>query len=227
MLKLDFSYDLNVESAYIITLKGNATSESMSKQCQDSCKRINMPYKVWDAYDGTSGTMIVPEHSKNSKHMSWFKQMDPELSMSEVACVLSHASLWCRCIEIDKPIVILEHDAIMVKPFTYHMLYNSIIYLGCHEQYTKRFSVSHTAIHGSESNNYHFILRTHAYAIDPCIAKTLVSHLLSHGIHESADHIIRADLFPISQFDVFAFDNPNIAQTTITGRKKNIYGEER
>jgi GR25 family glycosyltransferase involved in LPS biosynthesis len=222
-----YSYDRQIESAYIITVKNHSVSERMSMRCQNSCKEIGMPYKVWDAFDGTSGRIHSPEHLKNAEHMSWFKQLDHELSITEVACALSHISLWCHCVTIDKPIVILEHDAIMLKKLSDHPLYNSILYLGNIEQYKKGWPVLTTPTHATAGNNYHFICRAHAYAIDPQVAKNMVSHVLKFGIHESLDMMLRADIFNIVEFGVYAYDEADIQNTTIVGRKKTAEGKER
>lgn len=227
MLNINYSYDRKVDSAYIITIKGHSISERMSLRCQQSCAQIGMPYRVWEAFDGTSGIIYPPEHLQNKDYLNWFKQIDHELSVTEVACALSHISLWCHCITIDKPIVILEHDAVMVNTFLEHPLYNSIVYLGNVEQHKKGWPILPTPTHATNGNNYHFICRAHAYSIDPQIAKNLVGYVLKLGIHESLDMMIRADIFNIAEFGVFAYDESDIANTTITGRKKTIDGKER
>ncbi|MFY8211597.1 MAG: glycosyltransferase family 25 protein, partial [Candidatus Nanopelagicus sp.] len=95
---------MSVESAYIITLKGNQISEQMSARCQKSLADLDMPYKVWDAYDGTSNEkIIIPAQLRDKSYMSWIKWIDKELSISEVSAALSHISLWAHCIEIDQP----------------------------------------------------------------------------------------------------------------------------
>jgi hypothetical protein len=68
--------------------------------------------------------------------------------------------------------------------------------------------------------NYHFICRAHAYAIDPAVAKNLLSHVLKFGICAPLDILIRADIFPIHQMGVFAYDVKD-ADTTILGRPKD------
>lgn len=227
MFNTNYSYDRKIESAYIITIKDNPISEKMSERCQNSCVQIKMPYKIWDAFDGTSGKIYPPEHLKNFPYISWFKQIDHELSVTEVACALSHISLWCHCITIDKPIVILEHDSIMIEPLLDHPLYNSILYLGNTEQYKKGWPVFPTPPHASAGNNYRFMCRAHAYAIDPQVARNLTAHVLKLGIHESLDMMIRADIFNISEFGIYAYDESDIQNTTIIGRKKTIDGKER
>ena len=60
---LNYSMNCDDVEAYIITLKGNKISEEMSKRCQKSCDDVGMPYHVWDAFDGTSGSIHYPKHS--------------------------------------------------------------------------------------------------------------------------------------------------------------------
>lgn len=218
---LQYSYDMSIDKAYIITLRGNEDSERLSKGCQMSCHSAEMPYEVWDAFDGTDGVNIkVPEHSRESSWLTWIKQMDHHLSVTEVACFMSHLSLWVKCIEQDRPLVVLEHDAIMVEKFLQHPIYNSICYLGGVEQKRGSMGIGLTPPHGTLNNNYHFICRAHAYCIDPAVAKNLVSYVIGKGICESLDVILRADLFTICQVGLYAYDR--FEGTTIVGRKKDV-----
>jgi hypothetical protein len=204
MLKLDYSYNLSIESAYIITLKNHSVSEKMSARCQQSLAALNMPYKVWDAFDGTSGTIIEPNHSKDASWTSWIKWVDKELSITEVSVALSHISLWARCIELDQPIIILSY-----------------------EQAKKGWPVLITPPHATNGNNYHFICRAHAYSIDPWSAKNALSYVIKYGICESLDIMLRSDIIPAIQLGLYAYDESDIANTTIVGRKKTMDGKER
>lgn len=224
MSNINYSYDRKIESAYIITLKDNPTSERLAQRCKQSCDSVGMPSKFWYGYNGIGSQIITPDHLKNQSHMNWFKTIDSELSLSEVACALSHISLWCHCINIDKPIVIFEHDALMIKKIDEHPLFNSIIYLGCEEQYQKGWELYMTPVHGTIAKNYHFIWRAHAYVIDPQVAKNMVSLVLKNGIFESLDIMIRADMFAIIQLGLYAYDSPERHNTTITSRKQTQSG---
>jgi hypothetical protein len=226
MLNLYSRPDLTVENAYIITLRGNDISENLSARCQYSCEVVNQPYSVWQAFDGTSGEIKIPENLKNESWLKWIKVYDDNLSITEISCYLSHLSLWVKCVEIDKPIVILEHDSIVVKRYPNHIGYNQIAYLGCHEQQVLGWKVSPCPPFGSNGKNYKFILRAHAYAVDPQAAKNLIGHTIKNGIVESLDVAIRADNFSIIQPGLFAYDQPS-STTTITDRKKQLDGAER
>lgn len=219
---LYFSYDLSVESAYVITLKNHKESERLSAGAQFSCRSVGMPFQVWDAFDGTDGKkIVVPEHSKDSSYLKWLKVFDHHLSITEIACFFSHFSLWTRCIELDRPIVILEHDAIMVRPYVNHQGFNTIQYLGGVEQKSGSMAVQPPIPpHGTLNRNYHFICRAHAYSIDPVVAKNMVSYVIQRGICESLDVILRADIFNISQDGLYAYDR--FEGTTIVDRKKDV-----
>lgn len=216
MKSLFYSYSQDIENTYIITLKYNDISESLSARCAKSCEAIGQPYYVWDAYDGTRNEIRTPSH--HSPILDLIKVTDHYATKSEIACALSHISLWARCILIDKPIVILEHDAVMIKPYIKHQVFNSIGFLGCKEQVDKQFPVSLTPPHNMEGPNYHFICRAHAYSIDPTIAKNLLARVIKDGIFAPLDIMIRADDFSFHQTDLFAYDDSIEGVTTIVNR---------
>lgn len=218
MKSLFYSYSQDIENTYIITIKDNDISESLSARCAKSCEAIGQPYYVWDAYDGTRNEIRVPSH--HSPILDLVKVTDHYATKSEIACALSHISLWARCILLDKPILILEHDAVMIKPYIKHQVFNSIGFLGCKEQVDKQFPVSLTPPHNMEGPNYHFICRAHAYSIDPTIAKNLLARVIKDGIFAPLDIMIRADDFSFHQTDLFAYDDSIDGVTTITNRPK-------
>jgi hypothetical protein len=219
MINLWYSYDIEIESAYIITVKGNETSENYSRRCQESCTRAGMKFKIWDAYNGYENPILEPDHSKNSDIMSMFKITDHYLTRGETACALSHISLWSHCIKIDKPIIILEHDAIVLKNISIHDAYNSIIYLGGSEWAEKNWPMVGVPPHATEGPNYHFICRAHAYSIDPPMAKNLLAHVLKMGICAPLDIMMRTDLFNVCHRGLIAYDkSQDHLDTTIKAR---------
>lgn len=216
-LNLFYNYTTQVDRAYIITIPGHKTSESLSSRAQASCQQISMPYQVWDAFDGTGNDITVPSQCAQSDFFSILKISDHYLTRGEVACALSHISLWHHCARIDKPVVILEHDAIMVRKFEYHESYNSIVYLGGREWVTQGWPMYDIPPHASEGPNYHFICRAHAYSIDPAMAKNLLAHVIKMGICAPIDIMLRADLFHITHNGLYAYDDP-VQETTILAR---------
>lgn len=221
MNSLYCSYDLNIENAYIITVKGNKTSEELSKRCQLSCINVGMPFREWEAFNGLDQKIIFPDHSKNDSIINSIKITDHYLTRGEVACALSHISLWVRCAVLDKPIIIFEHDAVVVKKMDKFQGFNCIIYLGGVEWAKQNWPIyDGIPPHASEGPNYHFICRAHAYAIDPPMARNLISHVLKFGICAPLDIMIRTDLFNVTHYGLYAYDDsPNRNNdTTIKAR---------
>jgi Glycosyltransferase family 25 (LPS biosynthesis protein) len=212
---LDYSFATDVEKAYVITVKGNETSERLARRCLESCYRVGMPAQPWEAFDGTGDSIVYPSHAEGQDHYRFIKQMNTFLKRGEAAAILSHYSLWCRCVALDRPIVVLEHDAVMVKAYRAHNGFNQIGYLGNLQQ-LEEGRYPDFPPHSAASKNHLFICRAHAYAIDPMVARSLVSHLIRYGMGAPADMMIRADLFNIVQPGFYAFDAPE--ETTITGR---------
>lgn len=208
-------YDTKVESAYIISLKDNELSQKFTQRCIASCEEVGQPYKIFEAFDGTSGVDIkVPEALKGQAFINFLRLHNNELSTQQIAIILSHFSLWCLCLDLDKPIVIMEHDAVMVKPYLFHKYYNNIVYLGSKEQYMHGKDVLTIPPHGTwKKGLYRFICRAHAYAIDPAVAKNLISYVIQQGMVVTLDVIMRSDIFPIVQEGIYAYDD-NMGLTT-------------
>ena len=228
-------HEMSVEGTYIISIQGNKVSEQLTQQCLASCKEVGQPnVQVFPAFDATGskikvqqhdlglpvgelGSIKVPEFLQGQAFLNFLRLKRCDLLMTQIACFLSHYSLWCMCLDKDMPIVILEHDAVMVKPFLRHNYLNNIVYLGgCEQKHGSLRDTDTIPPHASDQQGLdRFICRAHAYSIDPIMAKNLVSYAIHHGIITTADAMMRYDMFGIVQNGVYAYDNPH-DQSTIT-----------
>ena len=215
---------MSVESAYIISLKDNEVSQKFTQRCVQSCEAVQQPYKIFYGFDASQSKVKLQNYQLGQpvgelgeiKVPDMLQGQRADLLYTQIACFLSHYALWCLCLDIDRPIVILEHDAIMVRQYTLHKFYNNIVYLGSREQQLQGREVYTIPPHGSDFKGlYRFICRAHAYAIDPTIAKNLVSYVIQQGIANSLDAIMRSDIFPIVQDGIYAYDN-NLGLSTIS-----------
>ena len=231
--------DMSIEGTYIISIQGNKVSEQLTQQCLASCEKVGQPnVQVFPAFDATDspikiqdhdlgkpigelGSIKVPEFLQGQAFLNFLRLRRADLLMTQIACFLSHYSLWCMCLDKDQPIVILEHDAIMVKEYLRHKYYNNIVYLGGCEQVNGSLHANDTVPpHASDQKGLdRFICRAHAYAIDPAMAKNLVAYSIHHGIITTADAIMRCDMFGIVQDGVYAYDNPNGLSTITENRR--------
>jgi len=221
-------FDMKVEGTYIISIEGNVVSQKLTQQCYESCQKIGQPnVNIFPAFDATDspvkiqehdygkpigelGTIKVPEFLEGQAFINFLRLRRSDLLMTQIACFLSHYSLWCMCLDKDQPIVILEHDAVMVKPYLRHNYVNNIVYLGGCEQINGSLHSNDTIPpHASDHKGLdRFICRAHAYAIDPAMAKNLVAYSIHHGLITTADAIMRCDMFGIVQDGVYAYDSP-------------------
>tara|TARA_R100001443_G_scaffold20639_1_gene32819 strand:+ start:126 stop:854 length:729 start_codon:yes stop_codon:yes gene_type:complete len=226
-------HEMRVEGTYIISIEGNEVSQKLTQQCLASCEKVGQPnVRVFSAFDATDskikvqehdlglpigelGTIKVPEFLKTQAFINFLRLKRSDLLMTQIACFLSHYSLWCMCLDKDMPIVILEHDAVMVKQYLRHNYLNNIVYLGGSEQMRGSLRDTDTIPpHASDQQGLdRFICRAHAYSIDPIMAKNLVSYAIQHGIITTADAMMRYDMFGIVQDGVYAYDNPHDLST--------------
>ena len=209
---LKFSDDRKIDGAYIITVKGHPESEKLASRCAESCTEVDMPVVFWEAFDGTSGELKVPEHLKHQQYIYWLKKPNDRYSDSQLGVFLSHYSLWAHCAAINKPIIIFEHDAIMVQKLEFHNFYNCIQFLGSKEQQVAGRVPVGLPPHGTIYNgHWRFICRAHAYAIYPAVTLNLLSYAIKEGITKTLDVFMRCDIFSIIQDGFYAYDERGIS----------------
>lgn len=219
MQSLYRSYSQDVLSAYIIYLPSSPISVEQADRCLKSCRIAGQKAELFEGFDGTSGEVVAPKHLRDQSWIKWIKVMDHFQSSTEVACSLSHMALWVKCMEEDRPIVVLEHDAVVVRPYLVHPFFNVVSYLGCHEQVGAQ-SLPPTPVLSSINKNWNFINRAHAYCVDPQVAKKLFLNVLDRGIFESADVMMRCEDVAIVQTGLYAYDKSD-GKSTQTVRKKS------
>jgi GR25 family glycosyltransferase involved in LPS biosynthesis len=102
MKSLYYTYDLEVEHAYIMRIKGNEQSERYAERCAQSCEKAGQKYIIWDAFDGTiNGEEIqFPDHAKYESLYKILKLSSHYITKAEVACTLTHLSVWLECAKI-------------------------------------------------------------------------------------------------------------------------------
>ena len=116
--------------AYVITVKGNKLAESAAQNCMDSHMKFANPFpieirtgvqpdQVDDMFVKLPFEWTYPWDQprtdiKSGLKLSPYQTADKRKRM---ACFLSHWLLWTECIADDRPLLILEHDAIFIRPF--------------------------------------------------------------------------------------------------------------
>ena len=95
--------------SFIIRLKNNAISESQARDCVDQARMHGINVEYFDAVNGLEHEAHCEK--LNIRPLKFFKKGLPGV----YGCLLSHYYLWLKCVELDEPIVILEHDGYFVR----------------------------------------------------------------------------------------------------------------
>jgi len=149
----------NQPKTFVIALKDHPISESQLKDCLNSAEKNNWKVEVfWGVY----GNTLTPQHWENIEVKSYISKPGGE------GCWFSHYHLWKRCIELNEPIVVLEHDAIIQSPWRSLDLGKSLIKLHRHYRKDPMSEKWNHPVCGRWSPS------THAYCITPDHAVILI-----------------------------------------------------
>ena len=108
---------VTIRKKFIITLTQLPQSVTAANRCLEHARLYDMDdeMEIWPAVDKFQATDFF-----KSRQLTWLhtqnnlaRNKDP---LPEMGCFASHYLLWERCVEINEPIIVLEHDAIPVAP---------------------------------------------------------------------------------------------------------------
>ena len=161
---------------FVIAIKGHAISEAQLQDCLTSADKFDWKIEV---FWGVDGRYISDQTWKNEE--IFVRTDKPTFHRPGVqGCFLSHWSLWKKCIELNEPIIILEHDAIIQNYWPPINIDRSIIKL--HRHYSEK-SIKLDEHSGRWSKS------GHAYCITPAHATALIDFVKRVGAYE-VDRII-------------------------------------
>ncbi len=162
---------------FVIALKNHPISEKQLSDCLLSAKKFNWLIEI---FWGVNGRTITDRSWKDIgvRPLIHKGSMDKPGTWG---CFFSHWTLWHRCVKLDQPIVILEHDAIIEnywKPFELNELTK------LHENYSLK--KAHKWI---DEDSGICSSSTHAYCLSPKGARKLINFSKSVGAF-AADRMI-------------------------------------
>lgn len=188
--------------AFVIALKNHPVSELQLAECLASAKEYNWDVEIFWGVNGktiTDDTWITEGISVRTDK--------PTINNPGVqGCFLSHWALWNKCIELDEPIIILEHDAVILTQWMPIELNSSIVKL--HKHYSrKRIKVDFHSGAWTKSG--------HAYCISPEHARILVQFVKVIGAYE-VDIIMGSNVIPVQHINPSWVERQNTFSTTTT-----------
>jgi len=111
--------------AYIIILPKLPVSVAAADRC---IKSANIPIEKFEAINPDNAEKLMRNYGIQWNYPWKGEEYDMKAGVKKsayhttnplkrVACFLSHYTLWKKCKDLDEPIMVLEHDAIFIKPF--------------------------------------------------------------------------------------------------------------
>lgn len=155
-------------STFVIALKGHPVSELQLQDCLKSAAHHRWHTEI---FWGVNGAVLTADSWEDIGVVPLLAKptMDQKGSWG---CFFSHWKLWHKCVELNEPIVILEHDAVIQNTWPHLDLSESIIKLHAHYKPKKIRIDEHT---GNWSTS------THAYCLSPDHAKKLINFARTVG----------------------------------------------
>ena len=102
---------MKIDRALIIRRQGVELSERYAQTCAESCEEHGLPYEFIEAVQ-----FLKPKEAYASVGAFMKRDWSPE--EGNACCHSSHIKCWKRIVEIGKPCIVLEHDALIVGDVT-------------------------------------------------------------------------------------------------------------
>jgi hypothetical protein len=171
---------------FVIALKEHDISLSQLNDCLASAKQHDWNIEV---FWGVNGKTLSLDSWKDIG----VKPLLHKGSMKKLGmwgCFFSHFALWNKCVELNEPIIVLEHDAVIQSVWNPIEISESLIKL--HEHYC--FSDDDGWV---DSDSGQASSSTHAYCITPEHASKLIHFSITVGGY-SPDRMMGDKVLPIS-----------------------------
>lgn len=184
--------------AYTIVLRGHDISENISIEAVAAAAQHNVELQIHDAVVGYDAPPIFEQYGITRFLNAAFLNMP-----GHHGCFLSHFQLWKKCVELDEPILITEHDGIFIRdiPKDVNDHYTDVLRLDSYQAWKPEYeqlvqqSLSepigykrpepHSKTYGSGP----YCVGYYGYMIKPSGAQKLIDHAINIGANATEMHI--------------------------------------
>lgn len=219
---------------FIIHLPDHKQSVAYANESFRSCKNKNFDVELFAGYHykNIDKFIDIPNFMKNSRAENFFKEGNMNRFLSKRSIFANGYTLWKKCVELNEPIVILEHDSICVRKWDFPKFSDVLIlniedafYQKCYRDFWKKTNkkppLLNKGVHKYNSpflyhwnNVYYNSLKmpgAAAYAIKPLGAEKLIKSAEKYG-WEQNDHFINTFNVNIeyAKPQYFKFKYPNL-----------------
>jgi GR25 family glycosyltransferase involved in LPS biosynthesis len=175
--------------AFVMRKAGDELSENLADQCIESGKKFGIEIEKFDG--------IYSDHNAILEREGLFPNPSiiKKLRNGYTGCFLSHYLVWKKAIELNEPILVLEHDALLIRPLPENILsmFDTLLVLdrfsrdeNYEELLVKDFPLTihkhekTSEVTGKMINKTH-IKGAHGVLIKPEGARQIINSLKTHG----------------------------------------------
>ena len=175
--------------SFIIAIQSLPESMDMAQRCIDSAKNYNMDVEIFPAITPKDDPekILINEEINFDK----FKNNIYSRYLNSLSCFLSHYFLWKKCIEIDEPRLILEHDAVFVDKLDTNTQFSHLLSIG--KPSYGRFNIPKT-VGVNKLTSKKYLPGAHAYIVKPNAAVEIVNMAKTKA--EPTDVFLNMNNFP-------------------------------
>lgn len=124
--------------SYVIRIVDHKESEFAADSCIKSSNAVKNKFKIekFDAITHQMSSTVMKGNGLKWNYPWEGSEIDFSSGLTKtayrtavpgkrIACAMSHWLLWYKCVTLDKPILILEHDSIFISKLNYKTILNS------------------------------------------------------------------------------------------------------
>ena len=178
--------------AFIIYLKEIQSTIDAALECKRTAREHGLDAWFFEGFTPSRADEFIKKEN--------LKMYDPGPKLFKIknkkggvrGCMISHLHLWKKCIEIDQPIVILEHDAQVVSD-TYNQSFKDVLHLDAHRFIDPDPDLGKPAWvekHNHYRKGEQQLKGAYGYVIKPHAAEKLVQGAYTDGI-TAADMFVK------------------------------------
>lgn len=174
--------------SFVITIIDNEKSVKVADRCIRSAYNFGLKVEKFKAITPADdpeiifNTLGLPTRLFRDQYSRY---------LNVLSCFLSHYHLWLKCVELEQPIIIFEHDAVVVDEIPVNKPFDKLLSLG-KPSYGNFKIAPKLGVNNLFSKRY--LPGAHAYMLKPFGAKILITAAATMA--RPADVFLNSETFP-------------------------------
>jgi GR25 family glycosyltransferase involved in LPS biosynthesis len=174
--------------AFIIYLKEVQSTVDAALECKRTAREYGIDAWLMEGYSPSRADQFIKQNNLKpylpGPKLYGIKWNKPGVR----GCFVSHYHAWLKCVELNHTIIVLEHDARIVKELP-TIDFSDVLQLGYNKNGVDDASKSYIEENTFERKGVKMLEGTHAYAVTPQGAQKLIDAVSTHGMAAADWHI--------------------------------------